>query len=118
MTDQRTDDSTDQRTNPVDEEDRVASVDGPEADPALSPLSTLSRLMLLVAGWLLILIGIAGLILPGIQGIVTIVAGTAVLSLASEIAYRIMHRALGRWPQTWSRIERLREKVHGWLHRD
>lgn len=87
-------------------------------DPALSPLSTLTRILLLIAGWLLILIGIAGLVLPGIQGIITIVAGAAVLSLASEIAYRVMHRALGPWPGIWSRIERLRAKVHGWLSRE
>lgn len=94
----------------------AASDRGPD-DPALSPLSTLTRILLLIAGWLLILIGIAGLILPGIQGIITIVAGAAVLSLASEIAYRVMHRALGPWPRLWSRIERLRAKVHGWLSR-
>ncbi len=118
MTDRRTDESTDRPTDPADVESRPVPTDGPEADPALSPLSTLSRLLLLVAGWLLILIGIAGLILPGIQGIVTIVAGAAVLSLASEIAYRLMHRALSRWPKLWTRIERLRAKVHGWFHRD
>lgn len=92
-------------------------LDGP-ADPALSPLSTLTRILLLIVGWLLVLIGIAGLVLPGIQGIITIVAGAAVLSLASEIAYRVMRRVLGPWPGLWSRIERLRAKVHGWLSRE
>lgn len=106
-----------ERVDSTAEANATAASDQRPHDPALSPLSTLTRILLLIAGWLLILIGIAGLILPGIQGIITIVAGAAVLSLASEIAYRVMRRALGPWPGLWSRIERLRAKVHGWLSR-
>ncbi len=90
----------------------------PPADPKLSPLSTLTRIFLLIVGWLLLLIGIAGLILPGIQGIVTILAGAAVLSLASEIVYRLMRRALGRWPKLLERMEKIRARIHSWFARD
>ncbi len=89
----------------------------PDGDRKLSPLSTVTRVLLLIVGWLLLLIGIAGLVLPGIQGILTIVAGAAVLSLASELVYRIILRALSRWPGVLARVERLRAKIHSWVSR-
>lgn len=95
----------------------VEASDGRHPSP-LSPLSTITRMLLLIVGWVLILVGVAGLVLPGIQGILTIVAGAAVLSLASELAYRMMRHTLGPWPGVLSRVERLREKVHAWLSRD
>ena len=78
-------------------------------------LSVWVRLLLLLSGWLLVLVGIAGLILPGIQGILTIVAGAAVHSLVRELAYDILRWSSSRWPRLWRRILRLRLKIHGWL---
>jgi len=51
------------------------------------------RIGLFVVGWILILVGVAGLVLPGIQGVFTIVAGAALLSLDNELIYRLMRRA-------------------------
>jgi len=75
------------------------------------------RLALFALGWLLILVGIAGLVLPGIQGVLTLLAGVAVLSLVSELAYEWLRKALKRWPRAWEKIERLREWAHEKLHR-
>ena len=80
-------------------------------------LSLGSRVLTFAAGWALLLVGVAGLALPGIQGILTILVGIAVLSLASETAYRLLKRLLPRWPPVWTRIERFRERIHDWLHR-
>lgn len=80
-------------------------------------LSLGTRVLTFAVGWTLLLVGVAGLALPGIQGILTILVGVAVLSVASETAYRLLKRLLHRWPPIWNRIERLREKVHDWLHR-
>ena len=80
-------------------------------------LSLGTRVLTFAVGWALLLVGVAGLALPGIQGILTILVGVAVLSLASETAYRLLRRLLHRWPPVWDRIERLRERIHGWLHR-
>jgi len=87
------------------------------ADPSGRPLHWGVRVVLLVVGWVLILVGIAGLILPGIQGIATILAGLAILSLASEIAHRILRRLLRRWPRAWQRVESFREKSFTKLER-
>jgi sulfite exporter TauE/SafE len=70
------------------------------------------RIVVLVVGWIVVLIGIAGLALPGIQGCLTIAAGAALLSLASEMIYRGLRRLLIRWPKVLDRVEHFR----GWVH--
>ena len=100
---------------------RRPKVTGSDADEARSRrrqrLSLGTRILTFAAGWTLLLVGIAGLALPGIQGILTILIGIAILSVASETAYRLLRSLLHRWPVVWERIERFREKVHDWLHR-
>lgn len=83
-----------------------------------SRLSPLIRVMLFVLGWALILVGIAGLVLPGIQGILTILIGAGILSVASRTVHRLLRRLFQRWPKVWGRIEAFREKVHEKLARD
>ena len=75
------------------------------------------RVGIFIVGWLLILVGVAGLVLPGIQGIATILVGAALLSLDNEIIYRGLRRLLSRWPNVWHKIEHFREKSHDWIHR-
>ena len=81
------------------------------------PLPLGVRIAIFVIGWLLILIGVAGLVLPGIQGVFTIVVGAALISLDNELVYRGLRRVFQRWPKVWDRIERFREKAHDWIHR-
>jgi hypothetical protein len=64
-----------------------------------------------------VLIGVAGLVLPGIQGIFTIVLGAAVLSLVSDAAYLLLRFAFGRWPRGWRRIVKLRRRLRRSLSR-
>jgi hypothetical protein len=86
--------------------------------PAPRPrLSLKVRIFVFIVGWILILVGVAGLVLPGIQGVLTIVTGAALLSLDNELIYRLMRRAFLRWPHLWEKIENLREKTHDRLHR-
>lgn len=83
----------------------------------LPRLSLGARLVALVVGWGLLLVGFAGLALPGIQGVLTLLAGTAVLSVASETVYRLLRWLFRRWPRGWKRVRSFRRKVHGWLNR-
>jgi len=69
------------------------------------------RALLFLVGWLLVLVGIAGLVLPGIQGVLTLVAGAAVLSLVSEIAYKVMRWSFQRWPRGWRKVSKWRRKL-------
>jgi uncharacterized membrane protein YbaN (DUF454 family) len=69
------------------------------------------RLVLLGVGWIVLLVGVAGLALPGIQGILTILVGAAILSIASETFYRLLRRLLrDRFPGMWKRLDRFRER--------
>jgi len=77
-----------------------------------SHLSPGWRFFLLAAGWLLIVVGVAGLALPGIQGVLTIALGGALLSMASETAYWVLRWAFRRWPRGWRRIETMRRKLY------
>jgi len=86
-------------------------------DPPHRPLPFRARVAIFILGWLLILVGVAGLVLPGIQGIATILVGAALLSLDNELVYRGLRRLLARWPNAWHRLEGFREKAHERLHR-
>jgi len=81
------------------------------------PLPMGVRVGIFVVGWLLILVGVAGLVLPGIQGIATILIGAALLSLDNELVYRGLRRLLTRWPHLWTRLESFRERAHDRIHR-
>ena len=82
--------------------------------PAASPWA---RAGLLTLGGVLIAIGIAGLVLPGIQGILTIVAGLVVVSLGSHTVHRWTRRGLRRWPPALDTYERMRRKLRRRLRR-
>ena len=84
----------------------------------LRPLPTPVRILLYFLGWLLIIVGLLGLVLPGIQGILTLALGAAALSLVSEATHRWLRSVLKPWPAGQRRMEQLRAKVHSWLSRD
>lgn len=90
----------------------------PEGEPlgrAELPLGW--RVSLSAVAVVLVLVGVAGLFLPGLQGIVTILAGVALLSLVSRSAHRFLQWSLGPWPKMLDRVEGLRLRLHDWLHR-
>lgn len=83
----------------------------------LTRLSLPIRVTVLALGWLLVLVGIAGLFLPGLQGILTILLGLAIASLGSDRIHRFLHDRMHPWPRARLRMETLRQRLHGWLDR-
>lgn len=81
------------------------------------PLPLWLRVVVLLVGWVVLLVGVAGLVLPGIQGVVTILLGAAILSVASELAHQWMRKALQRWPKMLNRVDRFRDKIYDRLYR-
>jgi len=81
------------------------------------PLPVWIRVVVLVAGWVLVLVGIAGIFLPVIQGGLSLVLGLALLSIASQAVHLWLRRLMGRWPGAWKRLERFRRKLHARLER-
>ncbi len=83
----------------------------------LKPLSRGARLILLVAGWLMVLLGVAGLVLPGLQGILTLLFGAAILSLVSQQVHAWLRRGFRPWPRGWRQLLRIRQRVHLWFEK-
>jgi uncharacterized membrane protein YbaN (DUF454 family) len=77
------------------------------------------RLALLGAGWLFVLLGIAGLFLPILQGILFLLIGIYLLSLASPRARLLRQRAkrwLGnRYPEHMMRLEAAEHRAKAWI---
>jgi hypothetical protein len=100
---------------PAAEGPQIESAAPPRVGRADLPLGW--RVSLIAVAVLLVLVGVAGLFLPGLQGIVTILAGVALLSLVSHSAHRFLQWSLGPWPGLLDKVENLRLRLHDWLHR-
>ena len=92
--------------------EKPAHDDAESSSSELRPLPAPIRIALYFFGWFLLLVGILGLALPGIQGVLTIAFGAALLSLASEAAHHRLRSLLRRWPAADRLMERFRAKVH------
>ena len=82
--------------------------------PALSPSA---RILLLILGWTLIALGLVGLVLPGLQGVFTLVLGAAALSLVSRSMLNTLRYLFRRWPTGWRIVLRTRRRVQYWIGR-
>ncbi len=80
--------------------------------PALSPSA---RIALLILGWMLIVLGLLGLVLPGLQGVLTLVLGAAALSLVSRSMLNALRYLFRPWPKGWQIILRTRRRVQYWI---
>jgi uncharacterized membrane protein YbaN (DUF454 family) len=81
------------------------------------PLPIWLRVATLVLGWILVVLGVVGLFLPVLQGGLSLVLGFALLSIASQTVHLKLRSLMGRWPRAWKRLEKLRRRMHGFLHR-
>jgi uncharacterized membrane protein YbaN (DUF454 family) len=81
------------------------------------PLPFWLRIVVLSLGWILVGLGIVGIFLPILQGGLCLVLGFALLSIASQTVHLKLRSLMGRWPRAWRRLERVRRRMHGWLHR-
>jgi hypothetical protein len=75
------------------------------------------RLVLLFLGWLVIILGLAGLLLPGLQGILLLILGAAILSVASDTVHRWLENLLEHRPRIRQRLNSFRAKLHSRLSR-
>lgn len=81
------------------------------------PLPLWVRIIVLMVGWVVVLVGVVGLPLPG-PGTLIIAFGAAILSVASELTHRWLRWLLHqRFPWAWRRIDAFRDKIHDKLHR-
>lgn len=74
------------------------------------------RLLVLSTGWIFVVLGIAGIFLPILQGGLFLAIGFALLSVGSQTVHLWLRKLFGRWPGLWRRLEKVRRKIHTKLH--
>ena len=69
------------------------------------------RIVILIAGWIFIALGVAGLFLPFLQGIVFLLIGLVILSREYSWARRILGKVRTRFPKLDNLIKAAHEKA-------
>lgn len=75
------------------------------------------RLLILIAGWFFILLGIAGLVLPILQGILFLAIGSYLLSLESVWVRRKMLQLQRRYPKLGATLDEARIRAARYARR-
>jgi uncharacterized membrane protein YbaN (DUF454 family) len=75
------------------------------------------KALVLVVGWAFILLGIAGLFLPVLQGILFLLIGLIILSTEYVWAHHLLVKVRARFPKLAETADRAKEKAVHWLRR-
>lgn len=75
------------------------------------------RMLVLIAGWAFILLGIVGLFLPVLQGVLFLLIGLIILSSEYVWAHRLLARLRERFPKIGRTADHAAEKAAAWLRR-
>jgi uncharacterized membrane protein YbaN (DUF454 family) len=75
------------------------------------------RILVLIAGWGFILLGIVGLVLPILQGVLFLLVGLIILSSEYVWANRLLIRVRERFPKIGRTADKATEKATAWLRR-
>lgn len=75
------------------------------------------RMLVLIAGWSFILLGIAGLILPFLQGVLFILLGLIILSSQYAWARLLLAKLRKRFPKIGRVADEGAAKASSWLKR-
>jgi uncharacterized protein len=75
------------------------------------------RILVLIVGWAFILLGIAGLFLPILQGILFILIGLIILSSEYVWAHHLLKRIKERFPKLGHVADEATEKAKAWMRR-
>ena len=78
---------------------------------------TVKRIVVLVAGWMFILLGLAGLFLPVLQGVLFLFIGLIILSTEYVWAHHLLRRLRERFPGMAKHADHAKERAHAWLQR-
>jgi uncharacterized membrane protein YbaN (DUF454 family) len=72
---------------------------------------------LLVLGWGFILVGIAGLFLPVLQGILFLLIGLFILSSEYVWAHKLLAKLKERFPKIAAQFDKAKDKAEAWISR-
>ena len=101
---------------PLDEPQETSSQqDFEEIHIPSLPIGT--RIVLLGLSWICLILGLAGLLLPGLQGVLLLLLGMALMSVASDTVHRSLEKLLEKRPRIRERLNDFRSKLHRKLGR-
>ena len=75
------------------------------------------RWLVLLTGWGFILLGIAGLFLPILQGILFLLIGLVILSSEYVWAHSLLAKLHNRFPKMAAHVHQAFEKARSWMNR-
>jgi hypothetical protein len=70
-----------------------------------------------VLAWILLVVGLAGLVLPGLQGVLTLALSATMFSLTSARVHERLRSSFRPWPKGWRRVVKVRRTLERWLLR-
>lgn len=80
------------------------------------------RITLDTIGWIFIILGLVGLVLPVLQGILFLVIGLYILSIHSEFGKRVVYKLKHFHPKVTPHFDRIEKKIDHFfrhlIHRD
>jgi len=74
------------------------------------------KALVLGIGWTFIVLGIAGLFLPLLQGVLFLMIGLVILSTEYAWAHHLLARIKARFPKLAQTLDHARSKAARWLH--
>ncbi|HYU47023.1 MAG TPA: PGPGW domain-containing protein [Terriglobales bacterium] len=77
----------------------------------------IKKALVLVVGWVFILLGMAGLFLPVLQGILFLMIGLVILSTEYVWAHHLLAKLRARFPKLAETADGAKEKATHWLQR-
>lgn len=75
------------------------------------------RWLILLTGWGFVLLGIAGLVLPILQGVLFLVTGLVILSSEYVWAQRVLEKLQKRFPKLAAHLHKASEKARSRVNR-
>ncbi|HWR16577.1 MAG TPA: PGPGW domain-containing protein [Terriglobales bacterium] len=78
----------------------------------------LKRIGLITVGWAFIVLGIAGLFLPVLQGILFLLVGLLILSTEYAWAHNLLQNLRRRFPRIAAQMDLAKQKADRWIHRN
>lgn len=75
------------------------------------------RVIALIAGWTFIVLGIAGLFLPILQGVLFLLIGLAILSSEYVWAHNLLQKVRHRFPKISQTADVASERAVAWMRR-
>jgi uncharacterized membrane protein YbaN (DUF454 family) len=75
------------------------------------------RILVLIAGWGFILLGIVGLFLPILQGVLSLLIGLIILSSEYAWAHHLLTKVKQRFPRIGRTADQASAKATAWLRR-